>query len=289
MNKIILHRGNTFKGIENSLEAIDPDTLDLEQYVDFKKIDGIGIGTIFEVDIVTKSPFIVHHTTEDKVDSVFDILDVILFPERQYIKDKYVWELTEDEIKWCVHKNTLSKPMILRELLELAKQKNIKLYLDIKVPEYADSDVWNHMLLFREIFNMCEMINEYVQYGIIDCVLSFSVVASMMIRFYSFLRGYKFDRGMFCWQHVETDFFKKVWMDKTRLNRLYMHLLYFIISPIIISYEAELIEVDTWYLNLSLDMKRYVWTYHKSMLINKSDFLIRYGLVPVVDTFDLKK
>lgn len=129
MNTIILHRGNTSKGIENSLEAMNPEIHDLKELVKFIKGSGLGINSVFEVDIVTKYPFIVHHTTQDKVSDVFDILNT-LDPLNQssgssYLietKNKYVWELTEDDIKRCVHKNTSSKPMILRELLELAKE-----------------------------------------------------------------------------------------------------------------------------------------------------------------------
>lgn len=134
---------------------------------------------------------------------------------------------------------------------------------------------------------MCEIINEYVVYGIIDCVVSFSIMASILIRIYSIIRGYSFDRGMFCYHHIKTNFFKKMYMDKYTLNHIYMKFLRQIISPKILSYEAKLIESDDRYLKLSIGLRRYVWTYHKSVIIDKKPFLIQHNLVPVVDTFDL--
>src|SRR5579872_6419775 len=238
MNKIILHRGNTLKGNENSLEAMNPDIADMKKYVD-TNINVDNINVVFEVDIIAKYPFIVHHTTEDIVNNVFDVNKNICydFTEFDSIKNKKVSQLKAEHINKCYQKQTTSKPMILRELLELSKQNNFKLYLDIKVPNYS----WYKLLIgyFITIYNvvrMCKLINNYVKHNIIDCIISFNFFTSLIIKIFTvvnniFSPNKIFIQGIFCERHFKNNF----------VNKIYYRLLKWIISPKIISYNIQLL------------------------------------------------
>jgi len=273
MNKIILHRGNTLKGVENSYEAINPDISDLNTVG--LNFDNTKI--IFEVDVIAKYPFIIHHTPDNIVEDVF-----IVTGNDESIKKKQVWELTERQIKVLNHKspNTKSKPMILSELLDLAKKNQYKLYLDVKVPTYKWTNVLNYIKLFKDIYTMINLIRKY--HDIIDCVLAFSPLALIIFRIYmmfNYKNNNAFDLGLFWYGRFKN----------TIINKLYLFFLYLIVSPKVISYNLNMIKKDISHINLlesTNNVRFYTWSIHKSKLLSEMQFLIKHKLTPVVDMFD---
>jgi len=274
MNKIILHRGNTLLGVENSIEAMNPDVSSL-------KNEGCEIPqiVIFEVDVIARSPYLIHHTTDDIVENIFDF-------DIDGINKKHVWELTQEQIEHCRHKTgKRSKPMILEELLELAKKNKYKLYLDVKVPDYQRTNMTNYIFLYGEIHGMFDILNKYKKYDLIDCVVSFSTMASIMFKIYaSIVFPSKFPVMFKDTFNLNLGVFGHMYFKNVILNKIYMYLLILIISPKIISYDINMIEKDISLIHPKYQC--YVWTMHKSELSSKNNFLVTHNLVPVIDMFD---
>jgi hypothetical protein len=86
---------------------------------------------------------------------------------------------------------------------------------------------------------------------------------------------------MFCHQEIQ---------NKNYRNLQYMKFLFYIINPKIISFDAQLIESDDRYLDIfsnpNDNVRKYVWTYHKSIISSKNLFLSHNNLIPVIDAFD---
>jgi glycerophosphoryl diester phosphodiesterase len=281
MQAIVFHRGNTFEAMENSREAINTtiNVLSGGQWL-AQQIQDIKKHIVLELDIIAKYPFIVYHNTEDMANLVFDT-----DKNEINIANKKIWELTDVEISKCYYKNTKSKPLILEELLELAKSNNVMLYLDIKVPEYTYTwqQIRQYINIPGEIYRMCDIIVKYIDAKIIDCVISFSLLATLLIKLY--IDGNKLKNklilGMFCCEYY----------PDSNINMLYNKFINYIVQPTVYSYELSLLDKQIQYRKTissnGADVKYYVWTIHKNDLVNRSTFLSEHNLIPVVDMFDI--
>lgn len=272
---VIFHRGNTYKAIENSRESLDDDVSELNKYIDtpIKKSD-----LIFEVDVVIKQPFLIHHNIDDCASDVF------INPNSLIDKNKKIWQLDDDDIKKYYHKSNNdcehNHLQILSDLLRTARSNRIKLYLDVKTLKCS---LFNCVNNIRELYKFCDMIRCYED--VIDCVVSFDIWASLLIKIIFAIKRIKIDLGMFCLKICNM-----IWM-----NRIIMILVKFLLNPSLISYEFSLIKNDNYYLgpifdtisvNKNTQNLRYVWTIHKMDLRKNSDFFSRNSLIPVVDMFN---
>ncbi|VBB18800.1 putative phosphodiesterase [Yasminevirus sp. GU-2018] len=301
MKRVALHRGNTFYGVENSLEALRPDLTEVLRFTNETTFDDNDV--VMEIDVILKPPFLIRHNTDDKVSDAYieNILpsDNVLSSSRdqnwsfENIRSKKPWELTEYDISRLKHlpkRGTISesKPLILKEVLELAKQKKYRLYLDVKLPNYTLNELSNYVTLYHDTKEMMRIIAEYAKYGVIDCVVSFSFLASVLIKFFNTVASStdKIRQGVFCWE-----VFGLHSRMSNVLNTIYMYFVRMIIHPIVVSYSIRLVKRYPHYLNMMgvTDIKnRYVWSIHKTKLGEMTDFLDTNNLTAVVDTFDIK-
>lgn len=272
MNEIALHRGNTYNAIENSIESIFFDA------VSKSLINGLGSmvdqGIVYEVDIIAVKPFVVFHSPEDLAQDVFDS-DID-------ITGKKVWNLDRTEIENCRYRGTESMPMVLTELLEIAKTRGAKLYLDIKVPKIMDS-----LSMSNSIRELCDIVKVYANHGIIDSIFCFNSFTILSINRYLLENGMKgmISIGMFCSQYLSSE----------PLNFYYHKLLYQLLEPNLISYQKEIVRDESYkhYMKYFYDegkdkqtRRSYIWTIHRNDLPDYQDLLERYGLIPVIDMFN---
>jgi hypothetical protein len=269
---VIFHRGNTYKAVENSRESLDDDVGELNKYIDtpIKKSD-----LIFEVDVVIKQPFLIHHNIDDYASDVF------INPDSLIDKKKKIWQLDDNDVRKYCHKSKNNHLLILSDLLEIARSNKIKLYLDIKTLKCSLFSCINNI---KELYKLCDIIRLYED--VIDCIISFDIWASVLIKImFVIKRIKKIELGMFCLKICNI-----VWM-----NRTIMTFIKFLLNPSLISYEFNLIKNDNYYLGPNFNTTsanknklnlRYVWTIHKTDLRKHADFFNENCLIPVVDMFD---
>lgn len=262
--RIVLHRGNTYNAVENSLDAMNTNINNSE--ITFGS-DEVSL----EIDVILKPPFVIHHTTTDIVKNVFRKAE----PNSTHfnsIKNKYVWELSELDISHVRHIKSNTKPMILKEVLEHAELNGYKLYLDIKVPDYFVKNYYKYFLLNEHTRIMMNIINSY--HHVVTCVISFSFYTSLIIKQ---LSDSNIDRGVFYWNKFNINF----------INRMYHRTIIHLLKPTILSYSLETVQNDDQVLNNpNMNTTRYIWTIHKTELPSLNTFLQNNNLIPIVDMFD---
>lgn len=269
MNKLILHKGNTKEASDNSLESLC--ILDENTKHKLKVCNDI----IYEYDVIAKYPFIIYHDTHVNIKNIFETnIDKFMYQLTKY--DIYnLPEYNKQKIK-----HTL---MCLDELLEIAKRKNIKLYLDIKSPynNLLPMSKKNKAILHQDLLKMCELIGKYDN---IDCVISFTPCIEKYMHNY-FNNNTNIKLGVFI--NEEKLFSKKLnyYYQKTKLEKY---------KPLVISIEYKLLQ-NKQYLTLINDYKDkcnninvYTWTLHKDTDINIFNMLHLNNITPVIDMFDSK-
>lgn len=218
----------------------------------------------------------IFHNPEDLAQDVFDS-DID-------IAGKEVWNLDTTEIENCRYRGTKSKPIVLMELLEIAKTRGAKLYLDIKVPKVKVTDSPS---LSNGIRGLCDIIKVYANHGIIDSIFCFNSFTILSINRYLLENGMKgmISIGMFCSQYLSSE----------PLNFCYHKLLYQLLEPNLISYQKEIVSDESYkhYMKYFHDEEKdkhtrrsYIWTIHRNDLPDYHDLLERYGLIPVIDMFN---
>lgn len=273
MDKIALHRGNTWNAIENSMDSIN--------FNDESRISlGIDpqdpLDIVYEVDVVAAKPFLISHNTNERCEELFEY-----DKNTNDLSGKALWKLSEEEIKTCKYPGSLDGPMVLRELLEIAKKRNAKLYLDVKVPEFTIS---YYMNMHSEISDLCDIIKEYYDQDAVSSIFCFNPFAALMINGY--LKENNMNRG------IEMGMFCSEYFSYEPLNYLYHKVLHYFLNPNVMSFQKELVcdSAKHHYIEYFHDRKNhkksYIWTIHKNNL-NRYRYICRtLNLVPVIDMFD---
>ena len=294
--KYAYHKGDTYYGHENSLEAI------IGHYTMSKENDAnLLANRVYEIDIIAKSPFLVSHDpyaiTEDvfkPISSESMALDVF-----ENCKHKYLADLSEVEIRHVVYKSG-DAPMILSELLTFIKFMRAKVYLDIKSPldtcyDFFDPSDTGKLdasadvtALEADIFNMIDVISKtcdelgVIPSAIIDTIISFDDAISVFMKAEIDRRDLDLDNGMFVFQNFQDD----------TMNRAYLDLLYEMIRPNVISYNHVAMFDKPDYLSRYDGARHYVWTVHiddlPELREKEPDIMKRIedmGAIWVVDNF----
>jgi hypothetical protein len=271
MNKIILHRGNTLNSQENTRNSISSDGLFEDKFVkDYVENIGKIPEVILEVDVILSDPFIVMHDSEGIAGDYF------LHSEgSSHLNGLKNFEIKRSDIPNIIYKESLSQPLILQELLDIAKQKNIKLYIDVKVPSYNIyfNVPMKYKIINDNINNVFCMMENYIDN--IDCVLSFDPIASHIIYNKININNINIGFGIF-----KYDFF-----GYDLLNEIYFSILVYKYQPDIISLSKEML--STWKNNYMQVKNIYIWSIHKNDLIKYCDIIKQFNCSPVIDMYDL--
>jgi hypothetical protein len=278
IKKIAFHRGNTWKSMENSFESLN--NKNINRLINLHPTPEY----IYELDVINKYPFIIHHSPNDKIKKSFTL---------KTNKD-VIHELDLADIKYTRYKDN-SKPMILKDLLEYSRENDLKLYLDIKHVVGYDND----------IYRMIGLINAYPD--VIECVLSFNINILEILK--SDLINIKY--GLFIYESDEERFdmlpidYRKEYNFQYKITKQYIKsylysyydtlIKYF--KPTILSIEKDLIFNQNVYDDIIHNFQKnennqiYCWTLSQKEMQDSyiTNILAKRNIIPVFDNYDINK
>jgi hypothetical protein len=278
IKKIAFHRGNTWKSMENSFESLN--NKNINRLINLHPTPEY----IYELDVINKYPFIIHHSPNDKIKKSFTL---------KTNKD-VIHELDLADIKYTRYKDN-SKPMILKDLLEYSRENDLKLYLDIKHVVGYDND----------IYRMIGLINAYPD--VIECVLSFNINILEILK--SDLINIKY--GLFIYESDEERFdmlpidYRKEYNFQYKMTKQYIKsylysyydtlIKYF--KPTILSIEKDLIFNQNVYDDIIHNFQKnennqiYCWTLSQKEMQDSyiTNILAKRNIIPVFDNYDINK
>jgi glycerophosphoryl diester phosphodiesterase len=277
IKKIAFHRGNTWKSMENSFESLN--NKNINRLINLHPTPEY----IYELDVINKYPFIIHHSPNDKIKKSFTL---------KTNKD-VIHELDLADIKYTRYKDN-SKPMILKDLLEYSRENDLKLYLDIK-----------HVGYDNDIYRMIGLINAYPD--VIECVLSFNINILEILK--SDLINIKY--GLFIYESDEERFdmlpidYRKEYNFQYKMTKQYIKsylysyydtlIKYF--KPTILSIEKDLIFNQNVYDDIIHNFQKnennqiYCWTLSQKEMQDSyiTNILAKRNIIPVFDNYDINK
>jgi hypothetical protein len=250
---------------------------------------------VYEIDIILKYPYLVIHDSDYmiKVKDKFNLCTKTsnhkslnlksLNQNDKQLLNKSIIDLTESEIR-CLKYKSLDTPIILTDALKQAKEFDLKLYLDIKVPILTSNKNrpdGNELKIC--ISQLLDIIIKEKALDRIDTIISFDDMVSTFLREEIDLKCINLDIGMFIYNDVK---------NTTKYYELFIKK----IRPSILSYDYDLLKDDPSFLSAfdkvcKIKMK-YVWTIHvddvdkeKSKYNGLYDKFESNNIALVVDTF----
>jgi hypothetical protein len=285
------HRGNTAYGFQNSLEALVGSSIGLKPHTD---IDNDMEDTltslypvsqqVYEIDILLSSPYLIIHDVNSQVCDNFKLTkhaeEHLNTNDKDTLLNSYVHSLTKDEIKHLLYK-TGDTPMLLEDALLCAKELNLKLYLDIKVPKEIEC---TYSTIRKGVNDILYLISNTDTIQNVDVLISFNHTVELCLRSEIDQRDLNVDLGMFVSDEIKDDY----------LNRMRLTILNQIVKPTVLSFKYSMLLKDHFHL-INYDSpnirRKYVWTFHVDDLQNNSnkleliEYFDTHNVCMVIDTF----